>query len=483
MTWSLLGRWASIETMTEPASGSELRNIRAIALDTNIFHPTFVYSTLEVLANRAKESGPIEIWIADTVVWELAEHLVADYNKFRSAGNRLHRAGLLLESIASKTSADFALELQAMIRGIGPHVVLLSTEQFAHEALRDQILLSGPGKRKGDVKTGAADSAQLRAYAEEAKKKGFEYVVVSADKDVANAFNLWNNAAPQRIFSSLNSAENAVFRAIAASAEVLRKILQVAKSTETLLTDLVVDEANLGHNNRFVPKDLRSMSFDISPDSARFIGICDAKESATGLTFTAFYLATVSVSGFVQSSWYWSENLPDEVVSHNALLRINVTISTSSDGMTTAVVTNCSLDLDNSECTDPADALGSVFEALELVPGVVKPINRDGWTPTDQSGEKFTLTIDIGGHPLELERYGKESEQWELHASYGGDDVGLAVECMQASYNEHEDYGEPSAYLLVGSSRAGTTSDHPEYFINEMILNTVFELNNLPGNQ
>lgn len=469
--------------MTEHDSGSHLGNIRAIALDTNTIHPTFVLATLEALANRAKAAGNIEIWIADTVIWEWAEHLVADLNDYRMAAKRLHRAGLAVNLIDPKTSTDIVLELQALIRVLGPHVVQLSTERFAHEALRDQILLTGPAKRKGPAKTGAADSAQLRAYIEEAKTKGFDYVVVSGDKDVENAYLSWSNVPMPKIFKTLRSAENEVFDAIAASAEVLRKIFRVAEGSEMLLKDLAVDEANLGHYKNFAPKDLRSMSFDISPDAARFIGINDAKESTTGLTFTAFYLATVAVSGFVQHSWFWSENVPQELVSHNALLRVGVTITTGADGMMAAVATNCSLDLKTSEHTNPADALASVFDALELVPGVVKPINRHGWNPTDESGEKFTLTIDIGGHPLELERYGSESGEWELHASYCGGDVGLAVECAQMEWNEHEGYGEPSLYLLVGSSRAGTTSDHSEYFLNEMILNAILGLNNVPGSK
>ena len=53
-----------------------------------------------------------------------------------------------------------------------------------------------PGRRKGDVKTGASDSAWLRAVVGEAGGDTARLLLVSQDKDVKAAFMEWKKACP-----------------------------------------------------------------------------------------------------------------------------------------------------------------------------------------------------------------------------------------------------------------------------------------------
>jgi hypothetical protein len=74
-------------------------------------------------------------------------------------------------------------------------------DDVARAALRDQIMLQGPAKTRHAkdgslVKTGAADSAHLRAFCAEGDDDSGLYVVVSQDNDATRAFKSWDIAAP-----------------------------------------------------------------------------------------------------------------------------------------------------------------------------------------------------------------------------------------------------------------------------------------------
>ena len=92
-----------------------------------------------------------------------------------------------------------ALSLNTFLAGLAavPHltVIPLSPEN-ALLAVKDQILLIPPGRRKGEVKTGASDSAWLRAVLDKVGGDAGRLLLVSEDKDIKAAFEEWKKDCP-----------------------------------------------------------------------------------------------------------------------------------------------------------------------------------------------------------------------------------------------------------------------------------------------
>ena len=176
------------------------RNLRAVVFDANAFgHGRPDLAFLEDLAQRL-HTIDIETWVPEPVAWEWAQHLADDWEKIQTATAE-ERKQLRRARLAGHTSpyADKRAVIDAFLEGLASvahlAVIPLSPEN-ALLALRDQILLTPPGRRKGDVKTGASDSAWLRAVLDEADGDTARLLLVSQDKDVKAAFTEWKKACP-----------------------------------------------------------------------------------------------------------------------------------------------------------------------------------------------------------------------------------------------------------------------------------------------
>ncbi|MDJ0458238.1 hypothetical protein PUN71_013610 [Arthrobacter sp. NQ7] len=312
----------------ETAAGSDpnFSRVGAIALDTNIFAEAPGMETLRSLCSRADKHGRIEIWVTDTVIWEWGQHLHGHHVSLRAATKKLHSAGFSVEVPDEKTAKDIALDLSGVITSLGSSIRVLSTADFAHEALRDQILLEGPAKRKSEVKTGAADSAHLRAYIHEGRSRDLEYVVVSADKDTRNAYQQWLGTEGPHIFSDLRRATEKIFGSVPSDADGLSLALRLAYEGNVLLRDVTISEGNMGDWEDLVPDDISSLSFDVDAASAKLVGLNHTKQDVTALTFTASYLAEVRIAGLLESPWSRGSTRTQEATVPRALLRADISL-------------------------------------------------------------------------------------------------------------------------------------------------------------
>ena len=455
----------------ETAAGSDpnFSRVGAIALDTNIFAEAPGMETLRSLCSRADKHGRIEIWVTDTVIWEWGQHLHGHHVSLRAATKKLHSAGFSVEVPDEKTAKDIALDLSGVITSLGSSIRILSTADFAHEALRDQILLEGPAKRKSEVKTGAADSAHLRAYIHEGRSRDLEYVVVSADKDTRTAYQQWLGTEGPHIFSDLRRATEKIFGSVPSDADGLSLALRLAYEGNVLLRDVTISEGNMGDWEDLVPDDISSLSFDVDAASAKLVGLNHTKQDATALTFTAFYLAEVRIAGLLESPWSRGSTRTQEATVPRALLRADISLPAGSTSAEDALVTNCYVDAGGSGWREQSDALDNVMDALTLVPGITVELDGLASWPEQRRSQSSNLLVDVAGVPLDLTLYGSYFGNWELTASYGERKVMLKCDDLGVGFTDPEGDGIPEYYDITAFG-SEAWSGNAEFAINEMLF-------------
>ncbi len=174
--------------------------LKAVVFDANAYgkgRPDFEH--LKRLAGRLATIG-IETWVPEPVSWEWAEHVTRDWQAVKNAARQeregMKRAGLQVDTPAAYYSSRDAV-IDTVLGNLSaiPHVKIISLSgASAAAALKDQVLQHDPAKLKGDVKTGASDSAWLRDVLDRASPE--QIVIVSSDSDVKRAFAAWNKPVP-----------------------------------------------------------------------------------------------------------------------------------------------------------------------------------------------------------------------------------------------------------------------------------------------
>jgi len=450
--------------MHDDAESPDYTSVRAIALDTNIFKSAPGISALSSLAERADTHGRVEVWIADTVIWEWGQHLHETHVALRAAAKKLRAAGLSATDPGDLSAHDVAGQLRERISGLGRSVRIVDTSPFAHEALRDQILLEGPGKRKGDVKTGAADSAHLRAYHAQARSQEIGYLLVSADGDALAAHERWGHETPPSIMKSLTRAAEAVFHSVPSNAEGVQLALRVALDAAELLKDVSIGGAQLGYTLDHAPED--GLSMEVDANSARFIGLAHTKQDLTAVTFTALYLADVKVVG---AAFNWNP-VPQEVIVSNALLRVQVSIPHGSTSSTNAVVVNCDMTAPVvGPWNAPRDALDEIWKALSLIPGVTGILDC-GWPGADDLSLLSKVTVEVGDEELVLDLMGSGFHAWELTCTYRGQEQRLLCYEAGEGYADSENVTVTVPYYGIAVLGTPQWSEHGEYGLNEFVF-------------
>jgi len=174
--------------------------LRAVVFDSNAFgvaRPDLAF--LEDLAQRL-HGIKIETWVPEPVAWEWAQHLAEDWHNVQTAmadeRRRLKRAGLTGHSSPYKDARAVVDAFLARLDAV-PHLTVIPlSPQNALLAVKDQILLIPPGRLKDKVKTGASDSAWLRAVLDQVDGDIGRLLLVSEDKDIKAAFKEWGKADP-----------------------------------------------------------------------------------------------------------------------------------------------------------------------------------------------------------------------------------------------------------------------------------------------
>lgn len=190
----------------EPLDAAARARLRAVVFDTNAFGRGIAdLGQLRVVADQMAHAD-IETWVPEPVAWEWAEHLAREVEAFRSAAQAavklMKRGGLDPKPVVLSTTgpAETVDTFLAELRCV-PHVTLLPLSgHAAREGLRDQILQTGPGRRKKDIKTGASDSAWLRDVLTAAGGSFADILLLTQDRaDIYATCRALGTAAPMML--------------------------------------------------------------------------------------------------------------------------------------------------------------------------------------------------------------------------------------------------------------------------------------------
>ncbi|MFI6086044.1 hypothetical protein ACIBBB_34755 [Streptomyces sp. NPDC051217] len=149
---------------------------------------------------------------------------------WRASTNRARKsmqaAGLRIPSDDLYYSrAEVMAAVDTSVRSLAPSVRIIALDgDLAVEALRDQVQIRPPAKKKSDVKTGAADSAWIRQVLRAADNDIDSFVIVGADADVYEAFKGWNRPKPHMV--PLHALQRTLFVLEAPSDEIKDALVQ-----------------------------------------------------------------------------------------------------------------------------------------------------------------------------------------------------------------------------------------------------------------
>src|SRR5919108_404665 len=181
--------------MSKQIDEVETDNIRAIAIDTNVFrNGRYSRRQLETLAREARAVS-VELWLPEVVVWELAAHAADDYeevHQLTGAIKRLAAAGLEVSLEGFSLSRDEVIDhvIDDISQFGAPVRIIPASEGAALEGLKDQVLQRIQGEVQSGVRTGAADGAWLRDVIGAANPPD-SVVVVSDDAGIEKRLDTW----------------------------------------------------------------------------------------------------------------------------------------------------------------------------------------------------------------------------------------------------------------------------------------------------
>ncbi|MGW6971641.1 hypothetical protein [Streptomyces sp. NPDC054952] len=441
-----------------PLPESVRHGLRAIVFDANSFPRGGLHlDLLQVWGQRAAEDG-FEVWVPAPVVWELAEHAAASWEAWRASTNRARKALLAAglevlseDPYSSRTEVMAAVE--ASVRGLAPSVRVLELDgDLAVEALRDQVQIRPPAKKKSDVKTGAADSAWIRQILRAADNDIDSFVIVGADADVYEAFEGWSLPKPHMV--PLNALQGALFVLEAPSDEIKDALVRFLQRVvgEPLAAGRTADE-ELVLGEVAVLADLVDEWEDDQVRDVELVriravvGMNEMKISRRGLvTAQVFLLVDAEYSG-------WRIDEDGTLVAHSSAIPqflVRDDLSFTLDG---GVVTRARSEsgqamayrADDHAYSDPSDALDELVDNLRLIPGSERDLELlVGGSDSTTYSNGFELALDVkhgGGDPHWTVTFTLTKEEWSAT---------LEVRCEWDSLRgPYEDPDMFPAYVLV----------------------------------
>ncbi|MFE6184117.1 hypothetical protein ACFQ6U_06785 [Streptomyces sp. NPDC056465] len=223
--------------------------LRAIVFDANALGNGLPHlGKVRRIAALASDAGAGS-WIPELVALEWAEHLVREVDAFRvaakSAVKIMSAAGIdaqlpVLPSDGQAVAEGFLRELEAVP---GVTIVELSGDA-ARAGLKDQIMQTGPGRKKQGVKTGGSDSAWLRDVLAKAGGSFDDVVLLSQDGDVQAACKALRVAPPRMM--NWKDFNQALFRLV--------KSPQVLERRITAYFSSLVDDSKQTHHDGAEPE-------------------------------------------------------------------------------------------------------------------------------------------------------------------------------------------------------------------------------------
>lgn len=156
--------------------------VRAIVFDSNVFGRDALpnVETIRLWAQACATNGA-ELWIAEIVAYELAQHVVEENERFVESYGAHQRS---LARWGQRANPDLAAitaeDVVEAMKTAGAEIIELDGDE-ARDALLDQVLLRGAGARKKGIKTGGADSAWVRSIIAHNGDESDGLIVVTGD--------------------------------------------------------------------------------------------------------------------------------------------------------------------------------------------------------------------------------------------------------------------------------------------------------------
>ncbi|WP_405593766.1 hypothetical protein OG741_37845 [Streptomyces sp. NBC_01410] len=412
-----------------PLPESVRHGLRAIVFDTNSFpRGGLDLGLLQEWAQRALDDG-FEVWVPEPVLWELAEHAAASWEAWRASTNRARKsmqaAGLRIPSDDPYSSrAEVMAAVDASVRSLAPSVRIIALDgDLAVEAIRDQVQIRPPAKKKSDVKTGAADSAWIRQVLRAADNDIASFVIVGADADVYDAFRGWSLPKPHMV--PLQALQGTLFVLEAPSNETkdaLVRFLQgmVGQPLEAGRTpdeDLTLGQVGVLTELVDDWEDDQIRDVELGPIRA-VVGMNEVKISRRGLaTAQVFLLVEAEYSG-------WRIDEDGTLVAHSSnipqiLVRDVLSFTLDGGAVTRArseTAQATAYRADNHAYSDPSDALNELIDALRLIPGAEEDLELmvgDRGSTTYTNGFDLVLEVEHGGgDPHWTATFTLSKEEW-----------------------------------------------------------------------
>jgi hypothetical protein len=450
--------------------------IRAVAIDTNaVGRGTFDLEQLKLLAHQSKKHNKMELWIAEPVMWEWAEHLRLDRAKLNEARSNLIAAGMKLEAQSADIN-DALTFVRDGIRSLGDHVKILTIESVAVEAIMDQILVRSPGERvnrdgqavtKGGgkaVKTGAADSAIYRTYLRQAGGQTDTYVVLSGDSDIHKAHKAWG-VDNVRVVHGTKALDKDLFRVMPASASL------VAACASYLLVHLEsVDLASFEAPSTLVDWELDGSTSSFAAIGAKVLaGLSDAKWDKEARLVTAEAWVLTDLVGPQVSYDINGDKHTDAATLRpyeDANVHVGLTFALGDDGPTSLTMGEVNFVNVNVGSEDVYEDDGPliILENLGVVPG----LEDFEWAESFYEPVETSYVVD--GDTLQLTFSGSAAHEWTLTASYRGEEVDITA----TPRYDGMDWGDGNviggtAWLAADSEFA---LNHPSLAVNALVMNT-----------
>ena len=452
------------DSATRPA---DLSTVRAVVIDASIMGRggDLRVSTLRQIAILAKRDGNLEVWVPEPVLWEWCEHATREYaaaaDSLRSSRARLERAGVDAPEML-QTSEEVRGQVERAVRAVPGVKIIELDPQEARAALRDQVLAIPPGERvtttHGSVKTGASDSAWIRAVHRAAENDADRYVILSADSDVAAAFKQWAWTAPLilRSYKALAEALEGAELPTLTEEHVHRIVDRVVQEDwqETLAAYDPIDEGGvvdfaLGEGNAHLREDV--WISEVTETVA--IGDLEVIDRVGTVHGTLFQIGQVEVTGWTHDTV--TDRLePSSSRRVECLMRTRVVLSPDADWPQDLLLTFegdgvTYLHPLTGEWGEASDAFNELLEALRSLPGCAAlewppPTGEDTAVVETEVGTRLTLQMD----PNAVHR--------EWHATVTHADVTAEVSC---EFVESNYLGE--TWTMTATARSDGEAPHP----------------------
>ncbi|MFB6514151.1 hypothetical protein ACFCW4_06805 [Streptomyces virginiae] len=391
-----------------PALPESVRHgLRAIVFDTNSFpRGGLDLELLRVWGNRAGEEG-FEVWVPEPVLWELVEHASSSWEAWRASTNQARKAmqaaGLDVPAEGPySTREEVMAAVEGLLRSLAPSVRILELDgDLAVAALRDQVQIRPPAKKKSDVKTGAADSAWLRQVLRTADNKVGSFVIVGADADVYQAFSSWGLPKPHMV--PLHALHESLFVLKAPSDEIRNTVVEFLQGVVGLpLRGGRTPEGSLTLGD----VDLGGLVHEWELDQVRnvelghvraFLGMNQVKISRRGLvTAQVFLLVDAVYSG-------WRINEDGTSIAHTSTLPQvwvrDVLSFTLNEGLVTLARSETGQAMafraDDMAHRDESEAFDEFVDLLRLIPGLDGELGGDTY-------DSANARAHVNGFDLEL---------------------------------------------------------------------------------